>query len=187
MNSADMSDFKLISRILDGQKELYRVLMERHAAMVFHVVQKYETDHDRISEMAHEIFLKAYEQLNSFRNRSAFSSWLYRLSQNHCIDHSRRKKIRNTLFTELPDDHALALQTREPNPDNEIESDEQSKHLREALNKISKNNAIPLLMKYRDGMSYEAISKALNVPEGALKVRVHRARKELKLLMEQLL
>lgn len=135
--------------------------------------------------MAHEIFIKAYERLHSFGNRSAFSSWLYRLAQNHCIDQTRRNKFRSTFFTEMPNVHELQLQTKEPNPDDQMDSDEQSSRLENALNRLGENYSIPLLMKYRDGMSYEAISNALNIPEGTLKVRVHRARKEMKLLMEQ--
>lgn len=185
MNTVDPSDFDIITRIHSGEKEQYRLLIERYTSLVFHVVHRYEGDKNMVTEMAHEIFLKAYERLDSFENNSAFSSWLYRLAQNYCIDHTRRKNYRNRLFSELSDDHSENMSADEPIPDDALEAEEQSNRLYQALNRIDENHSLPLLMKYRDGMSYEAIAEILKVSEGTLKVRVHRARKELKQLMEQ--
>jgi len=185
MESTDPSDTDIITRIRAGEKELYRLLMERYASLVLHVVSRFETDHNLKTEMAHDIFLKAYERLDSFKGNSAFSSWLYRLGQNHCLDHNRRKKHRNSLFTEMPDDHSAEIVDEASVPDDALDEAAASNRLRKALDKISDNCTVPLLMKYRDGMSYEAISKDLQVPVGALKVRVHRARKELKQHLEQ--
>ncbi len=193
MKSVDLSDEEILSRILSGEKELYRIVMDRYASLVFHVVRRYEHDNNLMTERAHEIFLKAYERLDSFKGKSAFSSWLYRLAHNHCLDESRRRKHRNTFFTELPDedDHVTAMKDGNPGPDDEMDAasvaDEQSARLWKALAVIDDNYAVPLLMKYRDGMSYEDISEDLNVPVGALKVRVHRARKELKSYLEHMI
>lgn len=184
MDLANQSDSDILTRIANGDKELYRLIMDRHASLVFHVIYKYDNDPNRAVEMAHEIFLKAYERLPSFQGNSAFSSWLYRLAHNYCIDQSRKDKYRNTIFTELPDDHSGNLYAEEPAPDDGMITDEQTGQLQKALNKISDILSVPLLMKYRDGLSYEVMSEALNVPVGALKVRVHRARKELKKHLE---
>lgn len=190
MNKVDTSDTEILSRILSGEKELYRIIMDRYASLVFHVVRRYETDQNLMSERAHDIFLKAYERLDSFRGRSAFSSWLYRLAHNHCLDESRRERHRNTFFSEMPDDHVSGMEDGNPGPDAEIEAesdaDERTARLWKALARIDDSHSVPLLMKYRDGMSYEEISEDLNVPVGALKVRVHRARKELKTSLEKM-
>ncbi len=185
MKTSDPSDTDVIARILDGESDMYRLLMKRYTSLVFHVVGKYENDESTVKEMSHEIFIKAYEQLPSFENRSAFSSWLYRLAYNHCIDHVRKKQHRNRLFSEMPEEFDADMTNSEPDPDSDMENNEKLSLLHQALEKINDSYSTPLLMKYRDGMSYEAISKTLNVPEGALKVRVHRARKELKQAMEQ--
>ncbi len=190
MNKVDTSDTEILSRILSGEKELYRIIMDRYASLVFHVVRRYVTDQNLMTERAHEIFLKAYERLDSFQGKSAFSSWLYRLAHNHCLDESRRAKHRNAFFSELPDEHAFGMMDGNPGTDAgmeaESETDERTARLWKALARIDDNYTVPLLMKYRDGMSYEEISEDLDVPVGALKVRVHRARKELKTTMEQM-
>lgn len=187
MKPVDLSDTEIISRILSGEKELYRVIMDRYASLVFNAVRRYEPDKNLSSEMAHEIFLKVYERLDTFQGNSAFSSWLYRLAHNHCLDQTRRKKFRNSLFIELPDEYSVELEDGEPAPDAGLDRESNTSRLQKALSKIDDNYSVPLLMKYRDGMSYEAISEDLNVPVGALKVRVHRARKELKQYLEQML
>ncbi len=184
MDFVDQPDRDIIARITNGDKDLYRILMKRYASLVFHVVQRYEKNSNQIDEMAHEIFLKAYERLQSYQGNSAFSSWLYRLAQNHCIDHTRRRQRYNDVFTEFPDDHSHEMYSDGQSSDDNITTGEQMGQLQNALERISESCSIPLLMKYRDGMSYEAISEALDVSVGALKVRVHRARKELKQYLE---
>jgi RNA polymerase sigma-70 factor, ECF subfamily len=186
MTDTDLSDHEIVTRIYNGEKELYRNIMERYGSLVFHVVRKYEKDDHMVREMAHEIFLKAWERLESWKGNSAFSSWLFRLAQNHCIDRYRRKKQHDQLFADMPEDHSAVMTASNPSPDDGLLHNEQASRLRKALDKIKEEYALPLLMKYRDGMSYESISEALDVPIGALKVRVHRARKELKTQLENM-
>ncbi len=186
MHSTDLSDKEIITRILDGEKELYLVLMKRHHSLVFYVAQQFhQNGQEQVSEIAHEIFVKAYEQLASYENRSAFSSWLYRLARNYCIDKIRRNKRHNLTYLEMPGEYSDHMATDEPDPGENLSESESAAKLQKGLEKIGEQYSVPLLMKYRDGMSYDAISNALDISEGALKVRVHRARKELKQYMEQ--
>ncbi|MDG5767551.1 RNA polymerase sigma factor [Balneolales bacterium ANBcel1] len=183
MHSKNLSDFDLVTRVLGGEKELFRLLMERHHTLVFHVAQRFMPDPEQMAETAHEIFVKVYEQLESFENRSAFSSWVYGLARNHCIDKKRWENRHNRHYMELPHDHSRHLESTEPGPDEF--PDNSLNRLWKAIGRMGEHQSVPLLMKYRDGMSYQAISEALDVPVGALKVRVHRARKELKQFLEQ--
>lgn len=195
MKTVDPSDSEILARISNGEREMYRLIMERYGSLVFNVAGKYETDKNQIVERAHEIFVKAYERLGSFRGKSAFSSWLYRLANNHCLDAYRRRKHRNAFFTDFPEEQVIDLKDDNPGPDADAEatldagSDTAGPSVQfwEALTRINDTYSVPLLMKYRDGLSYEEISRNLNVPVGALKVRVHRARKELKSMMEEML
>lgn len=184
MDSVELTDNEIINRILNGEKDLYRLLMERYATLVFSMVRRFEKDNVLIEEMAHDVFIKTYERLNSFKGDSAFSSWLYRLTQNHCIDQTRRKKYKNTINYDPADDTLSRIPSGDSDPEDNIRAEEQSVRLWKALNNVNDSYVTPLLMKYRDGMSYEEISEILDVPVGALKVRVHRARKELKKNLE---
>ena len=187
MKSSDLPDVEIINRILDGDKELYRVIMKRYTTLVFHVVRRYETDAQLSAEMAHDVFLKVYERLDQYRGNAAFSSWVYRLAHNHCLDQSRRKKHRQTIYTEMPDHNTSDMADSSASADQMVLTEDTSNILEWAMGKISDEYIVPLLMKYRDGMSYDEISRDLHVPVGALKVRVHRARKELKNYLEQVI
>ncbi len=187
MNRLELSDTEILNKIRSGEKELFRIIMDRYASLVFHVVRRYETDDEAMKERAHEIFLKTWERKDSFRGDSEFSSWLYRLANNHCLDQTRRRKYKNAFFTELPEEFNEAMKDGNPGPDSAIEAGDRSAALWKALSRIGNDHAVPLLMKYRDGMSYEDISEDLGVPVGALKVRVHRARKLLKNYLKDVL
>ncbi|MBP3191385.1 RNA polymerase sigma factor [Natronogracilivirga saccharolytica] len=187
MKSNDLPDPEIINRILDGEKELYRVIIQRYTTLVLHVVRRYETDTQQSEEMAHDVFLKVYERLGQFRGNAAFSSWIYRLAHNHCLDQTRRNKYRQTIYTEMPDHNTKDMEDLSASADKAILAEDTSAILEWAMGKISDKYIVPLLMKYRDGFSYDEISRDLKVPVGALKVRVHRARKELKNYLEQVI
>ena len=187
MNRVETPDMDILERIRNGEKELFRVIMDRYASLVFHVVRRYETDDEAMRERAHEIFLKTYERLGSFQGRSEFSSWLYRLAHNHCLDQTRRRSQYNAFFAELPGEFHEGMADADPGPDPSLDTGDRAGALWKAMQRIGDDYSVPLLMKYRDGMSYEDISEELNVPVGALKVRVHRARKQLKTYLEDVL
>ncbi|MGF1671930.1 MAG: RNA polymerase sigma factor [Balneolaceae bacterium] len=177
------SEKNLIHEILNGNRELYRVLVDRYSPMVFYVVRTYEQNEDEVKELGQEIFVKAYERLNKFRGNSKFSTWLYSLASNHCRDYVKNIRRSNIRFSETEDGYMENIMTEENTPDKKMEALEWSSRLNKALDKISVEYSEPLLLKYRDGLSYESISEQLDVSVSALKVRVHRARKELQSIL----
>ncbi len=130
--------------------------------------------------MVQEIFVKAYTKLDRFEKRAKFSTWIYSIALNYCRDYAKNIRRNNRRFSELGetfiDDHT----SEELQPDESMERQETEGALYRAIEKLSPEQSEPLLMKYRDGMSYKAIAQQTGVSESALKVRVHRARLELK-------
>jgi RNA polymerase sigma-70 factor (ECF subfamily) len=179
MDDSKEKEFQLIQEILDGQKDRYRVLVDRYASMVFSIVGKFVDKKGDREELAQQIFVKAYERLDSFKKQSKFSSWLYTLARNHCLDYSKNIRRSNKEFSEMESHELEANLKVEELPDDDIEQQEQGAILEKALSAITPIYAEAFLMKYRDNMTYKAMAKRLNATEGALKVRVHRARKEL--------
>lgn len=185
MSLEKLTDTDIIRTILDGDKEAFRIIMDRYAPMIFHLVRSYEKDETMAEELAHEIFLKTYERLDMFRGESLFSSWLYSLGRNHCHDYARKNSRRHNVITEWSDAAEMEAVHADYDPEEGMIASEYSRQLGECLERLNKTVAEPLMMRYREGMSYEAISKELGVSVSALKVRVHRGRRELKELMEQ--
>ncbi|MEX2574667.1 MAG: RNA polymerase sigma factor [Balneolaceae bacterium] len=188
MNKSDRNraEDQLIGRIVNGDKECYRVIVGRYSPMVFHVVRSFETDEVEVKELAQQIFVKAFEKLGTFRGRSKFSSWLYRLALNHCRDYVKDIRRRTHRFSELEKD-GLEDRLADPgkSPYGELKAQEWKQLLSQALGKLNSDYSEPFLLKYREGMSYEVMSERMGVGVSALKVRVHRARKELKTLIEK--
>ena len=179
-NTYKESEFDLIREIADGNSSVYRVLVERYSAMVFHIVRRFVKDEDEVSELAQQIFVKAYEKLHKFDMKSAFSTWLYRLAVNHCHDYVKDIRRSNKQFSELEPDFVESKLSDELTPYLKLEMKEWKSLLDAAIGKLSSDYAEPFLWKYRDGLSYKVMSEQTGISVSALKVRVHRARKELK-------
>ncbi|MDX1591060.1 MAG: RNA polymerase sigma factor [Balneolaceae bacterium] len=182
MNSDEQkkSEFELIDQILRGSRDRYKVLVDRYAPVVFHVVRRFEKDEDEVEELAQQIFVKAYEKLENFNKNSAFSSWLYSIAMNHCRDYAKNIRRQKKRFSEFEPGYLDTIFTEEKTPFMHLEMKEWKELLKKALDGLSAEYSEPFLFKYRDGMSYEVMSQQTGVSVSALKVRVHRARKELK-------
>ena len=178
-------EFKLIRDILDGKHDRYRTLVDRYSPMVFHIVRRFEKDDEDIEELSQEIFVKAYEKLESFNMKSKFSSWLYTLAYNHCMDYAKNIRRSNSRFSEMEPDFVENRMAATNTPYEELEMSEWKELLKQALSNLADDYAEPFLLKYRDGLSYKVMSERTGVGVSALKVRVHRARKELKTLIEK--
>ncbi len=184
MGHSKKEEFQLIRNVLDGKTELYEQLVDRYAPMVFHIVRRFVNDEDEVEELAQQIFVKCYERLDKFSMNSKFSSWLYMIAKNHCRDYVKNIRRQNKRFSEM-EEHVLENNFPETErPDQQFQAAEWSQLLEEALDAISPDYSQAFLYKYRDDMTYQAMSDRMDVSVSALKVRVHRARKELKEYIE---
>ncbi|PEN13526.1 RNA polymerase subunit sigma-70 [Longibacter salinarum] len=180
----DVSDGTYVQRVRDGDSSAFRPLLERYEGMVYELTYRYASDEDDAADLAQEVFMRAYNRIDDLRNPDRFASWLYGIALNRCRDYA--KNIRRQTFpfsrTEAAD------QDSTPNPlerqDSKLEREEKGEALWRALDTLTPTYSVPFLMKYRDGMTYKAMSKRLDVSVSALKVRVHRARKKLRTVLE---
>jgi len=175
---------QLVEDILEGDRDRYRTLVDRYAPMVFSVVNEFVDSENDAEELAQEIFVKTYERLSSFKGQSKFSSWLYMIAKNHCRDYAKNVRRKNKRLSDI-DKNELdnQLENSDP-PDREMERRQWIGVLKEGLDSINKDYAEAFLMKYDNDMTYKAMSKRLDVSVSALKVRVYRAKKELKTFFE---
>lgn len=183
-----MRDEDAVARVRNGDRDAYRALVDRYTPMVFGVVTRYCDDEAGDAEdLAQEVFIKAYEGLSDFRGDASFSSWLYTIAVNRCRDHV--KSARQTRVERLDprsakgDGAALQGMTTGQTPETELERRSRAVRLREALAELDPAYAVPFLLKYEHGLSYEELAERLDATAGALKVRVHRARKALRDLL----
>ncbi|MEF8795821.1 MAG: sigma-70 family RNA polymerase sigma factor [Salinivenus sp.] len=181
----DTSDATYARRVQNGDRDAFRVLIERYDGMVFDLTHQYADTPADAEDLAQDVFARAYRRIGDLENPDRFSSWLYGIALNRCRDYAKNVRRDTYAFsrTEEQDDaDALATDTRPQ--DEALAAEERGEQLWAALEELSATYATPFLLKYRDGMTYKAMSKRMDVSVSALKVRVHRARKKLRNLLD---
>lgn len=184
MGHYQQNEVQIIKEIRNGQPHKYKLLVDRYSPMVFMIVRGFVVDEDKVEELAQQIFVKVFERLNLFRAESKFSTWLYSLTLNHCRDFAKNIRRLNKSFSEMEEHDLEPYMIQEKTPDQQIEAREWKELIKRGLQYITPEYAEAFLLKYRDDMTYQAMSKRLDVSVSALKVRVFRARNELKEFIE---
>lgn len=150
----------------------FGVLYDRYSTHVYHKCLSFVKDQDKAKDLTHDIFLKVFINLSKFKFQAKFSTWLYSISYNFCVDYVRKNsKIRyenDSALENIPDDLDDA---------NEKELlSIRAQRLKFVLDKLSPENKMILLMKYQDDMSIIDITEALSLKESTVKMRIKRAK-----------
>lgn len=151
--------------------------------MVFQLVRRFSTNAQDTEDLAQEIFVKAYRALGGFKGQAKFSTWLYAIAFNHCRDHAKKLQRAARHHHESWEAKHERLVASDANPHQTLELVEGEVLLQKAICQLAPQYALPLLLRYHQGLPYRDIAELLDTTEGALKVRVHRARAELRKLL----
>ena len=173
-----LSDEELIVMILEsGEMELFGHLYDRYGNKVFRKVISMLKDKETSKDVTQEILVKSFLSLSKFEGKSKFSTWLYMVTYNACIDHIRKKKRSILVESELTDDGMLAYEdTLYEKEILELDIE----RLEEVLELIPVEDKSILLMFYQDDMSIKDLTDYLDVGASAVKMRLSRARSKLK-------
>lgn len=171
-----MSDEEAVRRVQEGDREAFRSLVNRYAPLVFHALRQRGCAEQEVDDLAQDVFLKAYEGMTDFRGGAAFSSWIYQIALNLATDRLRRQSRRLEVSGtgEIADLAAVAM------PVHSLEDAELAASYRNALARLSDDYAEPFRLRYDEELSYDEIADRLGISPGALRVRIHRARLELR-------
>lgn len=175
----DLSDEDLVKAIVvKNDTLLFEILYDRFDRLVYNKCRGFSRSDDEAQDLTQDIFLKLFVKLNTFKGKSKFSTWLYSFTYNHCVNYVNRstaKKIeKQSVDTDnLKDDYY--------NPEEEEESIRNLKveKLKVALDKISPEEKMILLLKYQDSLSIKDLSRVLDIGESAVKMRLKRAKEKL--------
>ncbi len=176
----------LVRAAQGGDRDAFGVLVEKHQGMVYSLALRMVGNPEDAADLAQTAFLNAWRGLASFDGRSAFSTWLYRLTSNACTDFLRREKRRSQLSTTLEDgddeeeDRQLDLPDERWSPEKALEQSELREAIRQGLASLSDSHREVLLLRELEGMSYTEIAQALELEEGTVKSRIARARMALR-------
>ncbi len=174
---AELSDATLVRRILAGEPDLYGILVERYRREFGRYASGMLGGNvDDAADALQEAFIRAFDSLSTLGEPERFKAWLFRIVSNQC--HNVRKRNRPHLSLEGIED------PRHVPAEKEIANKELSELIRQAIEQLTPEQQEAFVMKHVEGRSYSEMSELLDVGQDALKMRVHRARDELKQKLE---
>jgi len=175
--SKDLPDGEVVPRVLAGDPELYRVLVERYRRDFGRIAEALVGDPDAAADALQEAFIRAFRSLDSCRDPDRFRPWFYRIVANQCHDQRRRRPA-----VPIEDVEVAAKETA----DAAVQDDELAGRLEQALERLTPEQREAFVMKEVEGRSYAEMAGLLDMSADALKMRVHRARETLKELLGDL-
>lgn len=171
-------DELLVREALEGRERGYRKLLEKYRGSVYSLVLRMVRNEEDAEDLSHETFLKAFRSLASFNLEYSFKNWILKIATNHAIDFLRKKDSNLLSLQDLPEEGSfLAVETK--TPETEFRNRGRKEVLEEAMDSLPLSLRTPLLLRHREGLSYEEIQEILNLPLGTVKTRIHRAREML--------
>ena len=177
----------MIRAALRGDDRAYQKLMRKYHDQIFNFIYRMIHDREQVEDLTQEAFIKAFGSLRSFNEEFAFSTWLYKIATNNCIDYIRKRKLqmysidkplesRDSEYTfELPDESAEA--------DKSLITSQRALLLRDAIARLPEKYRRVIQLRHVEEKSYEEIAKSLKLPIGTVKAHIFRARE---LLFKQL-
>jgi RNA polymerase sigma-70 factor, ECF subfamily len=190
----EVTDAAVVAQVLAGDKDAFRVLVERHSRGIYRVAYRMTNDPADSEEIVQETFLRAYKSLERFELRANFSTWLYRIAVNRALDFLSSRKVRmqskdTYQIADNPDaedTHQIQLPATSPGPDRLLLSNEVKKKITLAMNLLTPAERVAFTLRHMEGQSIEEISQALNLKASAAKNCVFRAVQKLRQQLEPL-
>lgn len=182
-------DAQIVRQVLRGRREAFGVLLERYQRPIFNFVYRFYGNYDLAQELTQETFLRAYQFLKSYDPKRKFSTWLYTVAKNLCIDELKKRRAANEISIEdaLPAVEAKgAERAQDRNQQVVCIRREEDFRLLEALQELPAAARTVLLLHYFQGLSYQEVGEALALPLSTVKIRIFRAKKALLQVWRQL-
>ena len=184
-----MDEKKLIERVLAGDCEAFSDLMAIHEKQVYNLCLRMTGHPEDAQDLAQEAFIKAWRGLQFYKFESSFSTWLYRLTSNVCIDFLRQQKRRASgsliMTNEEGEETELEIADPSPLPEQQAEIRENQSQIAAALLQLEEEFRLALTLRVVDDLSYEEIGEVLDLKPGTVKSRIARARTKLKKILLQ--
>ncbi|MEO7976702.1 sigma-70 family RNA polymerase sigma factor [Flavobacterium sp.] len=178
-----ISDQDYIDKILQGDTHLFAVLVDRYKNMIFTLALKMVKNREEAEEVAQDTFIKIYNSLSKFKGDSKFSTWIYRVAYNTCLD--RLKKNKKEDVTISIDEFSVHLIKTMDNALNALEDKERKQTIQNCLNSLSNEDNFLLTLFYFEDQSLEEIGKIMNINANNVKVKLFRSRQKLAVILKK--
>ena len=161
-----------------GEREAFDRLVERYQRDIYRLCYRYVNDHEDANDLAQEVFLKAWRGISRFRGESSFSTWLYRIAVNACLNF---RALRRPTTQELPE----ALADPVPGAVARAESDDEARRVRAAVSRLPEKQRATLILKVYHELTHEEVARILGSTVGTVKANLFHALGNLRRLMAE--
>lgn len=173
-------DSELIRAALRGDDRGYKLLMKKYHGQIASFIYRMVRDREQVEDLTQESFIKAFASLKSFNEEYAFSTWLYKIATNNCIDYIRKKKLQ-TYSIDKPieskdSDFTFELTDETYETDREIIRHQRATVISEAIARLPEKYRTVIRLRHTEEKSYEEIAEELKLPLGTVKAHIFRAR-----------
>lgn len=162
-----------IARCQEGEIDALEPIYREFKQLVFRICYRFARDQGEAADWTQDVFIRVFEKIGSFRAESNFTTWLYRVATNYCLDQLKRGS-REEMPLETP-----RQPTGTEDPTGRLIREERRTMLHKALDELDPRLKAVVILKHLEQLSYSEISRILDIPQGTVGSRLHQARKEL--------
>ena len=174
------NDFHIVSRAKEGDQKAYAELMQRYKDSIYFMALKMVNNKDDAMDLTVETFGKAFENLGKYKPDFAFSTWLFRIATNNCIDFIRKKRLNvvslNSLTDQDGEERQFEVRSENLNPEETSIRKQENEKLKNIVDQLPSRYRTLIILRYFEEQSYEEIAQQLDLPLGTVKAQLFRAR-----------
>jgi RNA polymerase sigma-70 factor (ECF subfamily) len=179
-SASSIEDDKFVSRALSGDESAYKDLVNKYDRPIYFHIRKMIKEQELVEDLVQEVFMKAFNNLSTYSNEYAFSTWLYRIATNHTIDYLRKKKLQtlsiNDPYKTKDGEFEIQLPDESFATDKQVMKKQRKQIVHEAIDALPEKYKAVIQMRHMDELSYQEISDELDLPLGTVKAHIFRAR-----------
>ena len=172
-------DYLLVQRANNGDQKAYAELMDRYRDAIYYMLLKMVNNASDAEDLTIEAFGKAFKNIQQYAPNYAFSTWLFKIATNNCIDFIRKKKASHVSLNHNDDEHEKAsmdIQSPVMDPEETMINEQKIKLMRSIVDKLKPRYRKLIELRYFKELSYEEIAEELELPIGTVKAQLFRAR-----------
>jgi len=174
-----LADYEIITTCLEGDSNAFSELVSRYKNLVYSIILRMVIDKEEANDLAQEVFIKAYKNLDKYYPEFAFSTWIMRITTNHVID-ARRKKRHLTVSLDERQETGMS----ELSPETRYIEKERAADLKRIVENLPEMYKVPIILYHQQGLSYQEIANMIGEPLSKVKNRIFRGRKLLRADMD---
>jgi RNA polymerase sigma-70 factor (ECF subfamily) len=179
LSSKAKYDYKLVKLAIDGDEQAYAELMDRYRDAIYYMLLKMVNNKNDAEDLTIEAFGKAFRNIEQYTPKYAFSTWLFKIATNNCIDFIRKQKANLISIDQAEEDEDVSappLHSSNPDPEEDMIKNQRVDLMRDVVDKLKPRYRNLIKLRYFKEYSYEEIAQELDLPLGTVKAQLFRAR-----------